>query len=54
MIIGTGFVLMILSLIGIIGFSIWLVVLYRTDKKKKIEIQEEIQREYASTFQHTL
>lgn len=49
MIISTSFVLMILSFIGILGFSIWLGILYRTGKKKKAEIQDEIQREYAKT-----
>lgn len=47
MVISTGFVLMVLSLIGIIGFSIWLFILYRTEKKKKAEIYEEIHKEYA-------
>lgn len=54
MVISTGFVLMALSLIGIIGFSIWLGILYRTGKKKKAEIQEEIQREYARTSHHSI
>ena len=54
MIISRGFVLMVLSLIGIIGFSIWLAILYRTGKKKKAEIQEEIRKEYARTSHQSI
>lgn len=51
MILSTGVVIMILSVIGIIGFSIWLFILYSTEKKKKAEIYEEIHKEYLKTSQ---